>query len=203
MLDSYMTIAFHSEGEYKAKGSKFLAFAYPVSNEAEIQEILSEKKKQFYDARHVCYAYRFGFPNETYRVNDDGEPSGTAGKPIYGQLLSFDLMNILVVVVRYFGGTKLGVRGLINAYREATIEAIEANEIVERVMTQALKIQFSYEQLNDVMRVLKEENLSDFKQDFQLDCKMDVQVRLSDLEMLKEKLLAIYGVTTRNDSSLI
>lgn len=194
MIDSYLTLQRLSEGEYKERGSKFIAFACPVSSEEEVKEILSNRKKEFYDARHVCYAYRLGFPEEQYRVNDDGEPSGTAGKPIYGQLLSAGITHVLIVVVRYFGGTKLGVSGLIHAYREAAKAAIDANAIVENIVSQTLSLKFKYDQLNDVMRLLKEESLSDFSQDFQMECNMDINIRLSDFERISERLLSIYGV---------
>lgn len=199
MEDHFLTISTVSEGDYKDKGSKFLAFAYPITTEEEIKEILQTKKKEFYDARHVCYAYRLGFPDEHYRVNDDGEPSGTAGKPIYGQILSAGITNVLILVVRYFGGTKLGVSGLINAYREAARCAIEENKIVEQIITNTLKISFSYERLNDVMRILKEEHLSDYTQNFQLECNMDIFIRLSDYDSIEKRLLSIYGVELRKD----
>lgn len=201
MDDHFLTISSVSEGEYKDKGSKFLAFAYPVSSEEEIKEILQSKKKEYYDARHVCYAYRLGFPDEHYRVNDDGEPSGTAGKPIYGQILSAGITDVLILVVRYFGGTKLGVSGLINAYREAARSAIEENRIKQQIITKTLKINFSYERLNDVMRVLKDEQLSDYTQDFQLDCKMDISIRLSEYDKITNRLLGIYGINLRKDQN--
>lgn len=194
MRDTYNTINDFSEGAYKEKGSKFLAFAYPVETIDQVHVILAENKKKFYDARHVCYAYRLGWMSELFRFNDDGEPSGTAGKPIYGQLLSAEVTNILIVVIRYFGGTKLGVSGLINAYKEAAKEALFNNDIVEKVMTKDLFLTFDYPLLNEVMRVIKEENLPTGKQNFQLNCQLDLPIRLDDYERIKLRLLAIYGV---------
>ena len=144
MEDTYLTLSTISEGLYKEKGSKFLAFAIPVSSVSEIKSILEEKRKEFYDARHVCYAYIIGTEKQESRSNDDGEPSGTAGKPILGSLLSKQLTNVLIVVVRYFGGTKLGTSGLINAYKEASFDAIANNEIVERKIEVPIDILFDY-----------------------------------------------------------
>ncbi|MDL2242882.1 YigZ family protein, partial [Bacteroidales bacterium OttesenSCG-928-K03] len=131
--DTYKTLAKKSEGYFRDKGSKFIAFAYPINSEEEVKEILNELKKQYYDARHHCYAYRLGVDkDEKYRINEDGEPPGSAAKPIFGQILSYDLTNILIVVIRYFGGTKLGIPGLINAYKTVSKETIANNEIIEK-----------------------------------------------------------------------
>jgi uncharacterized YigZ family protein len=153
--DFYLTVAKDSEGFYKEKGSKFLAFAYPVSNEEEIKEKLEALRKQFYDARHFCYGYIFGLAAEHYRANDDGEPNHSAGDPILGQIKSNELTNTLVVVVRYFGGTKLGVGGLITAYKTAAAEALAQNEIIEKPITKSFTLMFPYEEMNEVQRLAK------------------------------------------------
>ena len=159
MADSYLTIEKYTEGIYKEKGSKFLAFAYPVTTQDEIKQILADLRKKYYDATHHCYAYILGFDKEEFRMNDDGEPSGTAGRPILNALLSKDVTNILVVVVRYFGGTLLGVPGLINAYKTATQEALANALIVEKTVNDVYQIDFEYLVMNDVMRIIKDENI--------------------------------------------
>jgi len=158
--DSYKTIKAKSEGLFKDKGSKFLSYAFPVETEEEIKEILIQIKKEHHSARHHCYAWRLGTEEITFRANDDGEPSSTAGKPILGQLLSFELTNILVVVVRYFGGTLLGTGGLINAYRTAAAEAIKNAKTVTRVVEDKFTLKFTYNEMNDVMQIIKQENLN-------------------------------------------
>jgi uncharacterized YigZ family protein len=195
--DTYKTIKEPSEGIYKEKGSKFLAFAYPVFNEDEIKDHISELKKKFHDARHHCYAWKLGMDNNHYRMNDDGEPSGTAGKPIYGQILSHELTNVLVVVVRYFGGTKLGTSGLILAYKTATKDAFENAEIIEKTVNDIISVSFSYASMNDVMRIVKEEAPEILKQDFNLDCRMDLSVRRSRTDILTEKLKKLDHVKIR------
>lgn len=177
--DTYQTIASPSEGLYKEKGSKFLAFAYPVKNETQIKEHIDRIKKEYFDARHHCYAYILGPTKDAYRINDDGEPSGTAGKPIHGQLLSKDLTDTLVVVVRYFGGIKLGVSGLINAYKTAARDALDQATIVEKTIDHTYRVRFEYPLMNDVMRILKEYNLAPQNQLFELDCQLDFSVRQS------------------------
>lgn len=172
MFDLYRTIKAPAEGVYKEKGSKFLAFAYPVSHEASIKEHLAILQKQFHDARHYCYAWRLGPEKTHYRVNDDGEPSGSAGKPIYGQIVSRDLSDILVVVVRYFGGTKLGVGGLIQAYRAAASNALDQSTIIECKVFDILKLEFAYEQMNSVMKVIKDMQLDFENQEFDMDCSL-------------------------------
>ncbi len=172
MFDLYKTIKAPSEGVYKEKGSKFLAFAYPVSHEASIKEHLAILQKQFHDARHYCYAWRLEPEKTHYRVNDDGEPSGSAGKPIYGQIVSRDLSDILVVVVRYFGGTKLGVGGLIQAYRTAASNALDHSTIIECKVFDSLKLEFGYEQMNSVMKIIKDFQLEFSEQKFDLDCSL-------------------------------
>ena len=172
MFDLYRTIKAPAKGVYKEKGSKFLAFSYPVSNEASIKEHLAILQKQFHDARHYCYAWRLEPEKTHYRVNDDGEPSGTAGKPIFGQIVSRDLSDILVVVVRYFGGTKLGVGGLIQAYRAAASDALDHSTIVECRVFDILKLEFAYDQMNSVMKVIKDKQLEFEDQKFDMDCSL-------------------------------
>jgi uncharacterized YigZ family protein len=182
MTDTYKTIQNISEGSYKDKGSKFIAIAFPVESEEEVKHRQSEIRKQFHDARHHCYAYAIGQNHEHYRINDDGEPSGTAGKPIYGQIQSFEITNVLIIVVRYFGGTKLGVRGLINAYRAATKEALENNVIIEKYLYNTYRIYFEYIEMNNVMRIIKELNLSQSNHNFEEKCTLEFTVRQSTAE---------------------
>lgn len=192
--DTYKTIAKISEGLYKEKGSKFLAYAIPVVSEEEIKEHISQLKKEFYDARHHCYAYMLGADKLEYRANDDGEPSSTAGKPILGQILSQDLTNILIVVIRYFGGTKLGVSGLINAYKTAALSAISNAEILEKTVNDIYDIHFDYLVMNDVMRIIKEEQPLQIDQDFNLTCKITLSIRQSECEKIIEKFEKIESV---------
>ena len=175
--DTYRTISKPSEGIYKDKGSKFIALAYPVTDEKKIKEKLDEVRKKYYDARHHCYAYRIGFDKLVYRVNDDGEPSGTAGKPIFGQFLSNDLTNILVIVVRYFGGTKLGISGLIQAYKTATMEALKEELFITKKVWDVYEVYFDYDQMNEVMKILKENSLNQLDQHFDLKCMVKFSVR--------------------------
>ncbi len=189
--DTYKTIKTRSEGIYKEKGSKFIAVAFPVTTENEVKEALALLRKEYYDARHHCYAYILGFDKSAYRTNDDGEPSGTAGRPIHGQLMSKDLTNTLVVVVRYFGGIKLGVSGLINAYKTAAKEAIDASEILESIVYDIYEVTFDYLQMNDVMKLLKDENLHQFNQKFETICSLQFSVRKNDSSRLYESFLKI------------
>ncbi len=186
--DSYLTVAAPIEAALRERSSKFLAFIYPVQNEEQIREILDGLRKRYYDATHHCYAWRLGPQGESFRSNDDGEPSGTAGKPILGQLLSQALTDCLIVVVRYFGGTKLGVAGLIAAYRESAAEAIAAAEIVERTVNRSIKVDFSYIIMNDIMRVVKELQPQIEKQEFDNLCTMHFSIRESRADLLTEKL---------------
>ncbi len=174
--DNYLTIESLSEGLYRDKGSRFLAFAFPVNDEAAIKEKLDNIRKHYHDARHYCYAWRLGSSMENYRVNDDGEPSNSAGKPILGQIQSFRLTNILVVVVRYFGGTLLGVGGLIKAYKTASQEALKNAVIIEKHVQELLKISFGYPEMNLVMKVIKEMGLEYFDEDFKMNCELKVKV---------------------------
>ncbi len=192
--DTYQTISRASEGYYKDKGSKFIALAFPVNNEEEIKDHLQQVKGQYHDARHHCYAWVTGYGGENFRINDDGEPSGTAGKPIYGQIISARLTNILIIVVRYFGGTKLGVRGLINAYKGATSDALRNSEVVTRHITHYYQITFDYLQMNDVMRILKEYDLPQHAHTFDLSCALEFSVRASMAEEVTALFTNIQGV---------
>ena len=195
LKDSYLTIAEPSEAIYKERSSKFLTYAYPVESEEEIKELLDALRKEYYDATHHCYAYRLGPQGETFRANDDGEPSGTAGKPILGQLLSADLTNCLVVVVRYFGGTKLGVSGLIQAYKESTAEVIAVSKIIEKTVDRVLNVDFSYISMNGVMRIIKEEQPVIEEQIFDNLCSMRLAMRLSKADILLGRLRKVEGAT--------
>jgi uncharacterized YigZ family protein len=186
--DIYNSIQSISKGVYKDRGSKFLAFAFPVSSEEEVKSHLRELKREFHDARHHCYAYRLGTENQQYRINDDGEPSGTAGKPIYGQIVSNELTNILVVVVRYFGGTLLGTSGLINAYRAAAKECLQNAAIIEKTVLERFSLHFRYNDMNDVMRIIKEEAATILEQQFESDCRINLSIRKSQLSQLSERL---------------
>lgn len=177
--DCYKSIAAPSKGLFKDKGSKFLSFAYPVESEEEAKAIISNLKKEYFDARHHCYAWRIGTQGELWRANDDGEPSSTAGKPIYGQLLTNELSDILIVVVRYFGGILLGTSGLIVAYKSASADAIANAQIVEKIATARYRVQFDYSQMNAVMKCLKEMRLPVEQPDFGGQCVLTTRVRLS------------------------
>ncbi len=194
--DSFKTIAALAVGEYKDKGSKFIATALPVQTEEEVKAIYADFRKKYYDARHVCYAYRLGATGDRFRANDDGEPSGTAGKPILGQLQSYELSNTLVLVVRYFGGTKLGTSGLITAYKSATCEALNNAEIVEQPVRQAMAIECSYDDLNAVMRIIKEENLDVLNQNLELSCVLHVACKLSATEKTVARFAVHHKVKT-------
>ena len=193
--DTYHTIAGPSEGLYKEKGSKFLAFAYPVHNTDEVKQHLEALRKEYFDARHHCYAYILGPTKDVYRVNDDGEPSGTGGRPIHGQLLSADLTDTLIVVVRYFGGVLLGASGLANAYKTAARDAIEHAEIVEKTIDVRYRLQFEYVLMNDVMRIVKEFGLTPKNQDYNLDCRLELSVRQSQSVRLYDALAKLRAVT--------
>ena len=188
MEDKYLTINAPSEGLYKEKGSKFIAFAIPVSNVEQIKEILEEKRKEHHDARHVCYAYILGVDKADYRSNDDGEPSGTAGRPILGSLLSAGVTNVLIAVVRYFGGTKLGTSGLINAYKVASADALENAEIIEKTVDEEIHISFDYLVMNDVMNIIKDVAPQVMSQQFDNNCNMVLSIRKGDAPNLTERL---------------
>lgn len=188
MEDKYLTINAPSEGLYKEKGSKFIAFAIPVSNVEQIKTILEEKRKEHHDARHVCYAYILGVDKADYRSNDDGEPSGTAGRPILGSLLSAGVTNVLIAVVRYFGGTKLGTSGLINAYKVASADALENAEIIEKTVDEEIHISFDYLVMNDVMKIIKDVAPQVLSQQFDNNCNMVLSIRKGDAPNLIERL---------------
>ncbi len=187
-MDTYRTIKAASEGAYSEKRSKFLAFAMPVRSVEDVKQIVAEYQKKYYDARHVCYAYMLGAERKEFRANDNGEPSGTAGKPILGQINSNELTDILIVVVRYFGGVKLGTSGLILAYRLAAAEAIAAAEIVEKTVDEEVTFHFEYPFMNDVMRIVKEEEPQIVVQDFDNDCTMTLRIRKDSMPRLKARL---------------
>ncbi|MDX9883512.1 MAG: YigZ family protein [Prolixibacteraceae bacterium] len=197
MDDRYKTIENPSEGLFKEKGSRFIAYAFPVSTEDEIKEHLFRIKKEHYSARHHCYAWRLGADKVRIRANDDGEPSSSAGKPILGQIQSFGLTNILIVVVRYFGGTLLGVSGLINAYRSASKDAIENAHIVEKTVENMLLVEFGYESMNEVMKIFKDEQLPQIETSFNLNCRIKTSVRLSESLRIRELLKKNKGVVVR------
>ena len=178
--DTYKTIAAPSEGLYKEKGSKFLAFAYPVRTLDEVKAHLEQLRKDYFDARHHCYAYILGPRKDAFRANDDGEPSGTGGRPIHGQLLSADLTDTLIVVVRYFGGILLGASGLASAYKTAARDAIDHATIVEKTIDVRYRLLFEYAAMNDVMRILKDYDLKPEHPDYNLDCSLEVSIRQSE-----------------------
>ncbi len=193
--DSYKTIARAAETTYRQLSSKFLVYAYPVESEEEIKEYLDALRKRWFDATHHCYAWRLGPQGEHFRANDDGEPSSTAGKPILGQLLSQEVTNCLVVVVRYFGGTKLGVPGLIAAYKESTALVLSECEIVERTVDVRINVSFSYMAMNDVMRIVKDMQPRVVDQQFDNLCTMTLTIREGDSEQLIGRLEKVEGAT--------
>lgn len=194
MTDSYLTIADRSTGEYSEKRSKFLAFAFHVESTDEVKSLVQQYSKEYYDARHVCYAYMLGYQREHFRAVDNGEPSGTAGKPILGQINKFELTNVLVIVVRYFGGIKLGTSGLTNAYKLATSEALQNANIEERTIDTKIKVTFEYPQMNDVMRVIKDLNPTILSQQMDVNCVFELSIRQSEAEMLTSRLEKTRGV---------
>ncbi|MGL5787510.1 MAG: IMPACT family protein [Bacteroidales bacterium] len=188
MNDTYKTIGGIAEGWYKEKMSKFIAFAVPVSTVEEAKEQIEKYQKQYYDARHVCWAYMLGHERNEFRSNDNGEPSGTAGKPILGQINSNELTNILIVVIRYFGGVKLGTSGLIVAYREAAAEAINNSEIIECLVEDDITVAFEYPFMNDIMRIVKEMEPTIVYQLFDMNCEMTLRIRRSEMPNLRGRL---------------
>ena len=189
--DEYKTISQQAQGSFRDKGSRFLAFAFPAITEQEVKQHLEALRKQYYDATHHCYAWVLGFDKSAYRVNDDGEPSGTAGRPIYGQILSNDLTHILIVVIRYYGGTKLGVPGLINAYKTAAAEAIGKASIITKIVKEVYQIEYPYEAMNDVMKIIKEEILEVINNEFGTDCVIRLAIRHSQAERVKGRFSKI------------
>lgn len=188
LKDTYKSISCVSEGLFRDNGSRFIAKAYPVETEERIKEILSSVRKEYHDARHHCYAYRLGLHGEVYRSSDDGEPSGSAGRPILGQIDSFGLSDVLVVVIRYFGGIKLGIPGLIRAYKTSTSDALSSASVVEKIAGKWYRIGFSYEQLPAVMKTVKDMDLPQRSQDFGTDCNMEVRIRLGMQDDFFEKI---------------
>ena len=177
--DTYLTLAHESEGIYKEKGSKFLAYATPLSIETDFSTFLERIKKEHPKARHYCYAWRLGMDKNLFRANDDGEPSGTAGRPILGQIDSFQLTNVGIVVVRYFGGTLLGTSGLIQAYKESSADALRQSEIVEKTIHDVVEVRFGYDKMSDVMNAVKKLNITVLKQVFETDCLLTLNIRRS------------------------
>jgi uncharacterized YigZ family protein len=186
--DTYRTIEEPTEGLFRDKGSKFMAFAYPVVSEGQVKPILSALRAEHTKANHFCYAYRLSPDRNVFRINDDGEPSGTAGRPILNTLLSADITNILIVVVRYFGGTLLGVPGLIHAYKSAAAEALSAANILEKTVNDRYELQFDYLIMNDVMRMIKEEQLQVLEQQFDNDCLIVFEVRKAQLNKVLARI---------------
>jgi uncharacterized YigZ family protein len=196
--DTYLTIKAISRGLYKEKGSRFIALAYPVKTLEEIKSILENIRREHHSARHHCFAWMIGQNRQAYRVNDDGEPSGSAGKPILGQINSFQVTNILIVVVRYFGGKLLGVSGLINAYRSAAESALKNSEITELYLQDSFELIFPYAAINDVMKVIKEEEAGQSEQKFELECRMTINFRTSARERILNALSRIEGLEYRH-----
>ena len=193
--DTYKTIAAASEEVlYKEKNSKFFGYAFPVTTEEEIKEILEHLRKEHFSARHWCYAYQIGTEKIQYRANDDGEPNNSAGMPIYGQIQSFEVTNVLVVVVRYFGGVKLGVGGLISAYKIAAQMALENSEIVERTIDKHFIISFGYTNMNKVMRIIKEKNLQIISQKMEMDCEIEISIRKKNVQNLLDTFENLYEI---------
>ena len=195
MKDTYQTIKAPSEEAlFKDRNSKFFGYAFPVKNEAEIEQRLEEIKSKHHKARHWCYAWQLGKLETRYRANDDGEPSNSAGMPIYGQIQSFDVTNVLIIVVRYFGGVKLGVGGLINAYRTAAQLALESAPIVRRTVDETFIVKFDYPEMNKVMQIIKQNNLNVIDQKLELDCQIFISVRKKEAEKIYEIFDQIYKV---------
>lgn len=194
--DSYKTLATASEEVlYKEKNSKFFGYAFPVTSEEEVKSIIEDLKKQHYSARHWCYAFQLGTTKIQYRANDDGEPNNSAGMPIYGQIQSFEVTNVLVVVVRYFGGVKLGVGGLISAYKTAAQMALEVSDIVEKTIDIHYLIRFDYKNMNKVMRVIKEKNLDIISQKMEMSCEIEIATRKKNAEMVFDIFSNLFEVT--------
>jgi uncharacterized YigZ family protein len=200
MKDTYKTIAGPAEGLFKSKGSRFIARAFPVESVEEVKEILASLRKEYHDARHHCYAYRIGPGEGSYRVNDDGEPANSAGKPILGTIQSNSLTNVLIVVIRYFGGILLGVGGLITAYRSAAKDSLAQASIIDRTFNCRILIGFQYAAMNDVMRIIKDSKAEIVKQEFAIDCKIQVQIRIGASEGFINQLQRIDRVETQMDA---
>jgi uncharacterized YigZ family protein len=196
--DTYKTINISGkEALFKDRNSKFFGYTFPITTEEEAKLAIADLKKRHHAARHWCYAWRIGTENSKYRINDDGEPSNSAGQPIYRQIQSFEVTNILIVVVRYFGGVKLGVGGLINAYKTAAQLALEASEIVEKTSTIDFVIIFEYKDMNKVMRIIKEHTIDITKQNLELNCKIHISVRKKFASKIKDIFSTLYGIEVR------
>ena len=193
--DAYKSIAARSEGLFKDNGSRFIAFAFPVETPDQVKDIVDSLKNEYHDARHHCSAYRLGYLGDTFRANDDGEPSGSAGRPILGQIDSLGLSDILVVVVRYFGGIKLGIPGLIRAYKTSTADALAAATVIEKVAGKNFRLDFDYMAMNAVMKVLKDMGLPQEGQDFGATCSLRTRVRLAALQDFQDRLGAVCRIT--------
>ncbi len=194
--DTYFSIACESQSSFREKASKFLAFASPVTNEEEVKVYLEKLKKDHFNANHHCYAYRLGHPEAgIYRINDDGEPSGSAGRPIYGQLLSRNLSDLLVVVVRYFGGTKLGVPGLIHAYKSVASDSLDQNKIITKLITTQICVTFPVLQMNDVMRILKQEEADILSQEYEVNYTIRFSIRKSKRDLIQTRLSSLANIS--------
>jgi uncharacterized YigZ family protein len=202
MDDCYKTIEGVSEGVYKEKGSRFLAYAHRIYSEVDVKEIVADYKKRYFDARHHCYAWQIGVDGAQFRSNDDGEPSGTAGKPILGQFKAFGVTNILIVVVRYFGGVKLGTGGLIQAYKSAAADALLNATIMEQTVDGYFTLKFGYEAMNDVMKICKDENLIVTNQQFGLTCELNFNLRQSRVEGVCARFTKVDGVELNLDKTV-
>ncbi|WP_375447348.1 IMPACT family protein [uncultured Fibrella sp.] len=192
--DTFRTLATPTTGEYRDRGSKFLAFAYPIRTESDVRTYLEALRTQHPKAVHHCYAYRLGVDRNNYRANDDGEPGGSAGRPILNVLYSRDLTNVLVVVVRYFGGTLLGVPGLINAYKTATNAALDEATMIEQTVNETYQVRYPFEQMNEVMRLVKEQHLIVLRQDYDTACILEIEVRKSLVVIVLQRLGKLEGV---------
>lgn len=198
-IDKYRTIKRNSPEEiFKDRGSKFLGYAFPITSEEEVLPFIAVLKEKHHKARHWCYAWRLGVGNNNFRANDDGEPNNSAGQPIYGQILSYELTNILIVVVRYFGGTKLGVGGLINAYKTAAKLSLESSEIIEKTIDEYFELNFEYVNMNKVMRLIKEKKINLLKQDMQMDCNFVISIRKKEAKKIKKSFEDLRCVNIKN-----
>jgi uncharacterized YigZ family protein len=200
--DTYYEIGNSTEGLFKAKGSKFIAHAFNVRTEDDVKKHLEDLRKIYYDARHHCYSYVLNPDKSAFRINDDGEPSGSAGRPIHGQIQSYDLTNILVVVIRYFGGTKLGIPGLIEAYKESTKDALQKAKITKLYVKDVYSVSFQYPDMNIVMRYLKDEELKPFDQDFGVDCKLYFSIRKQESNRVFEKFKSVHTLKVKYEKTI-
>ncbi|WP_259069801.1 IMPACT family protein [Mucilaginibacter sp. X4EP1] len=200
--DTYRTIEKPTEGIFRDRGSKFIAYAYPINSEADIKNLLLVLKNEHPKANHHCWAMRLGIDRSVFRVNDDGEPSGTAGRPILNTILSYDLTNVLIVVIRYFGGTLLGVPGLINAYKSATDEALKTAIVIQKTVNDFYTINFEYLQMTDVMKIIKDDNLTIITQEFDNNCRIQVFIRKTQVNSTLGKFSKIVNLTTKYDYSM-